>query len=62
MGGLCAGVGKEEGGAGLAAGMGWGRPSSSSVSRIRCDEQDGELGPVRLLGLSGVPQLSLTPW
>lgn len=38
MGGLCAGVGKEEGGAGLAAGMGWGRPSSSSVSRIRYEE------------------------
>ena len=35
MGGFCAGVGKEEGGAGLAAGMGWGRPSSASVSQIR---------------------------
>ena len=55
-------MGKEESGAGLAAGIGWGRPSSCSVSRIRYHEYVGELGAVRLRGSSGVPQLSLTPW
>lgn len=61
-GGLLCGMGKEESGAGLAAGIGWGRPSSCSVSRIRYHEYVGELGAVRLRGSSGVPQLSLTPW
>ena len=63
MGGLCGGVGKEEGRAGLAAGMRWGGSPSSSASSGELGTKSGVVnGAVRLRGSSSVPLLPLAPW